>query len=376
MQLEYTVPSTIPIPDRLTSHVWEGLENFNEVKIAILGICEYRGHAANSGCEAAPDAIRRQLYKLKSWPNINIADAGNIILGDTYKDSLFALEKTLHRLLEHRIIPIIIGGDQTMLQAHEQAYHKLYFPFINLLQVDEYFNLNTGDDEDPVDRENYLGRLLTKEPNLVFNFIQMGHQSYFTDSETLEIAARMDFEVHRLGSVREDMTEVEPIVRDCDLLAFNTAALCAADAPGINAVSPNGFTAEEACRIVRYAGLSDRLTSIGFYDYNPQYDERNRTAQVIAQAIWYFIQGVSNRKLDYPILDEKNFNKYIVSSPEIGHDITFLRSKKSERWWIRIPDDHLKYESHKLFPCSYKDYQLALKEEIPARWWKAYNRML
>jgi hypothetical protein len=64
-----------------------------------------------------------------------------------------------------------------------------------------------------------------------------------------------------------------------------------------------------------------------------------------------------------------------VSSTEIGHDITFLKSKKSERWWIRIPDDHLKYKTHQLFPCSYKDYQLALKEEIPQRWWKAYNKM-
>jgi hypothetical protein len=127
---------------------------------------------------------------------------------------------------------------------------------------------------------------------------------------------------------------------------------------------------------VRYGGLSDRLTSIAFYDYNPEFDRGDHTAQVLAQAVWYFIQGVYNRKQDYPILNEGEFHKYIVSSKEIGHDITFLKSNKSDRWWIRLPEEHIKYKTHQLFPCSYRDYQLALKEEIPERWWKAYSKML
>ena len=376
--MDYVVPSKVEIPGHLSEHVWDNLERFNDVKIAIIGICEYRGDAENEGTESAPDAIRRQLYRLKNFPKINIADVGNILMGDTYKDSLYALEATLHRLLEHRIIPIVLGGDQTMLQAHERAYHNLYFPFINVLQVDERFALGNGNDEpeaQPGSREYYLGHIIARQPNLIFNFIQLGYQSYFVEPQTLEIAHKMGFETHRLGKVREDMKEVEPIVRDCDLLAINAGALCGADAPGVASVSPNGFTAAELCTIVRYAGLSDRLTSMGFYDYNPEKDVNDRTAQVFAQAVWYFMRGVAERKKDYPILDERDFNKYIVSSKGIGHDITFMKSKKSERWWIRIPDDHTKYENHKLFPCSYKDYQLALKEEIPVRYWKAYNKM-
>ena len=98
--------------------------------------------------------------------------------------------------------------------------------------------------------------------------------------------------------------------------------------------------------------------------------------KVLAQAIWYFIKGVAERKQDYPVIHEASFNKYIVSSKEIGHDITFLKSKKSDRWWIRIPEEHLKYKTHQLFPCSHRDYKQALKEEIPERWWKAYSKML
>lgn len=375
MKLEFVQKSSVPIPEHLKDHVWDNLDNFNEVEVAIIGICEYRGHVANKGCEHAPDAIRQQLYALDNFPNVKIADVGNILMGDSYSDSVYALQATMHRLMEHKIIPIVLGGDITMMLAQEKAYHNLYFPFINVLHIDERFNLR-GDGEGLIHEGNYLDELITRKPNLIFNYIQLGHQTYFTDQVDLDIAGQMGFETYRLGRVREDMTEVEPIVRDCDMVSFNVASLRAADAPGYHKPTPNGFSADEACRIVRYAGLSDRLASIAFYDYNPECDRNQLTAQVLAQAIWYFIQGVSQRKRDYPIIDERNFNKYIVASNEMGHDITFLKSKKSDRWWIRIPDEHLKYKSHQLFPCSYKDYQLALKEEIPARWWKAYNKML
>lgn len=379
MHLEFTTPSKVAVPDRLT-HVFEtGLDNFNEVRIALVGIEEYRGHVENKGCESAPDAIRRELYRLSGFPDLRIADAGNIAMGASYSDSIYALSSTLNRLLAQRIIPIILGGDQTLLAAHEQAYHNLYFPFINVLQVDERFSLHPGDEdgEEPVDNDNYLGRIVTRKPNLIFNYIQLGYQSYYVDRLSLEMAREAGFEAYRLGRVREDMTEVEPIVRDCDLMAFNVSALNGLDGIGFCDPTPNGFTAEEACRIVRYAGLSDRLASIGFYDYNPAFDRNAHTARVLAQAIWYFIQGVSERKQDYPIINEEGqFNKYIVSSDEIGHDITFLKSKRSDRWWIRIPEEHIKYKSHQLFPCSYRDYQLALREEIPERWWRAYSRMM
>ncbi|MCP4124958.1 MAG: formimidoylglutamase [Bacteroidetes bacterium] len=375
MQLEFTTPSQVAIPVHLSSVIESGMENFNDIRIAILGICEYRGNMENKGCEHAPDAIRKQLYRLHNFPALRIADAGNIKMGESYKDSLFALKSTIHRLLEHKIIPIILGGDQTMLQAQELAYHNLYFPFINVLQVDERFHLQ-GDDDEMTHTGNYLEKIVTQKPNLIFNYIQLGYQSYFADPLSLEIARKMEFETHRLGSLREDFREVEPIVRDCDLMAFNTSSLQGVDGVGYSQPTPNGFTAEEACRIVRYAGLSDRMASVAFYDYNPEHDTNNHTAQVLAQAVWYFIQGVSNRKQDYPILNEGEFNKYIVSSKEIGHDITFLKSKKSDRWWIRLPEEHVKYKTHQLFPCSYRDYQLALKEEIPERWWKAYSKML
>ncbi|MEZ5006572.1 MAG: formimidoylglutamase [Chitinophagales bacterium] len=377
MQLEYVTASEVAIPDYLSESFvrYNDKINVEDFTLGIIGMEEFRGNEANLGCESGPDAIRRQLFQLKNFPKIKIIDAGNIKMGVSYKDSHFALKSTLHEMLKADIIPIVLGGDKTLLYAQQEAYYNLHFPFINILQIDEKFKMGNDVDEE-ITAENYLDHLVNQEPNLIFNFTQLGYQSYFVDALTLDINQKLGFENIRLGEVKEDIKETEPIVRDCDLLAFNVSALRQADASAYHQPTPNGFSADEVCQIVRYAGLSDRLSSIGFYDFNPKYDQQNQTAQIVAQAIWYFIKGVSERKKDYPVVNESDFNIYIVSSKEIGYDITFLKSKKSDRWWIKLPDDHVKYKSHQLFPCSYKDYQMALQDEIPTRWWKAYNKLV
>jgi hypothetical protein len=35
-----------------------------------------------------------------------------------------------------------------------------------------------------------------------------------------------------------------------------------------------------------------------------------------------------------------------------------------------------KYLRHHLVPCSYKDYQTALANHIPDRWWQTYKKLM
>ncbi len=98
-----------------------------------------------------------------------------------------------------------------------------------------------------------------------------------------------------------------------------------------------GLTGEEACQISWYAGLNEKLSSIGFYEYNPSFDDAQRkTAAVIATMIWYFVEGYYHRK------NEQNFRsndflKYTVSMPVEPEVITFYKSKFSEKWWVEVP---------------------------------------
>lgn len=357
-------------------HFYEGQSfDYSAYDIAILGVNEGRGNSKNKGTETAADTIRKSLYSLFNMPSkVRIIDLGNIEKGQKQSDTTIALSSVVNELLRNKILPIILGGDQTLALGQYKGYNDLDF-FVNMVSLDERFTISDSSKKSQVSNENYLFKLFTDPPNILFNFSQLGYQTYFVPNEFLDLMHKMQFDSYRLGIVREDLREFEPVVRDADLMVFNIGSLRQCDAPGISNPSPNGFFADEACQLFRYAGLSDRLSSLGIYDFNPDYDLNNTTAIAIAQMIWYFIDGYSQRKGDYPIVNENDFNKFIVPIEDNPEDLVFL-SKKSDRWWIKIEMETKRNKKHKLFPCTIKDYHIALENEIPERWMRAYNKIL
>jgi len=197
---------------------------------------------------------------------------------------------------------------------------------------------------------------------------------YLTRSKYIELLDELRFDHYRLGHIRKDLEEVELVMRDADMVTIDLSAIRQAEAPGIANGTPNGFYAEEICQIARYAGLSDRLTSIGFYEMNPKYDVGDQTAQLVAQMIWCFLEGFYDRKHDYPIINESNFIKYKVNLKGNDQELVFLKSKKSDRWWMEISQKEITPYSN-LISCSYRDYQLACKDEVPERWIRAYEKL-
>ena len=116
---------------------------------------------------------------------------------------------------------------------------------------------------------------------------------------------------------------------------------------------------------MRFAGLSNKTNSVGIYGYNPANDRDLLTARQISQMIWYFVDGKSRGKREADIKDSNAFNEFHVSFAEVS--TTFLQSKKTGRWWMKLPDG-------KFIACSQKDYQLASNNEIPERWLRAQER--
>ena len=56
--------------------------------------------------------------------------------------------------------------------------------------------------------------------------------------------------------------------------------------------------------------------------------------------------------------------------------MTFWKSIKSDMWWMEVPvgGRGRVRRKNKVLPCSYDDYQLACKEELPERWLKAFHK--
>ncbi len=351
--------------------------DIENVRIAILGVKEERNGAENEGCLDAPDVIRRFFYEL--YPgnyDIKIADLGNIIGGHTPKDTYFALANVVAELIKNKIVPVILGGTQDLTYANYRAYEQLG-QIINIVAVDAGFDI--GYKNDGIASKNYLNSIIMHQPSYLFNYANLGYQSYLVDNQAVELMGNLLFDVYRLGKVRENIEEVEPIVRNADMLSFDITAVRMSDAPGNKYALPNGFYGEEACQIARYAGISDKLTSIGFYEYNPTYDKNYQTASLISQIIWYFIDGFYNRKNDYPHLGKEDYLKYRVNLKDMKEEIIFYKSKKSDRWWMEVPcpvEVSNKYQRHYLVPCTYNDYKMALADDVPDRWWQVYQKLM
>ncbi len=362
------------------TQVYTNESNFPElenVKLAIIGINEERGSLENRGCADAPDEVRNYFYKLFAhWNHLEIADLGNIRNGNSIDDTYYAVREVVSELLNQNIVPIIIGGSQDLTYANYLAYENIG-RVINIASVDPMYDL--GHDEHELNARSWLSRIILHQPNFLFNFTNIGYQTYFVDQDSLVLMKNLYFDVNRLGNVRADLEESEPMIRNADIVSIDISAIRAADAPAGKYAGPNGFTGEEACRICRYAGMSDKLSSIGFYEMNPLLDIEGRSAQLVAQMMWYFIDGFVNRKGDFPETDRDNYVRYIVHIEDSYDDLIFLKSKKSDRWWIDMSAYgklSKKYIKHQFVPCSYLDYQQALKNEIPDRWWKVQQKLM
>ena len=351
--------------------------DLSETDIAIFGVNEDRFSVNNEGCAMGADVIRKHLYDLFSGnEQVKLADLGNIMQGYTVDDTYFAVTNVVSELVSHGIIPLIIGGGQDLSYPVYRAYENLG-QIINIVAVDPMFDL--GKDSQEINSRSYLSKIILHQPNYLFNFTNIGYQSYFVDQDAIGLMKNLFFDIYRLGNVRDNMDDVEPVVRNADMLSIDVSAVRSSDAPGNANAGPNGFNGEELCRIVRYAGLSDKLSSIGFFEYNPSFDRQEQTAMLIAQAIWYFLEGFYQRKDDYPAKARDQYVKFHVKIKDHKDEIIFYKSKKSERWWMEVPVEtslRTKYERHYMVPCSHRDYQDACDDNIPDRWWQVFQKMM
>ncbi len=345
--------------------------------IAILGVSEDRNAILNQGCGLAPDLIRRELYRLHEGNfKLNMVDLGNLMRGHTIEDTYFALTAVLVELLELNIVPVILGGSQDLTFAQYKAYEKLG-KIINIVAVDPRFDL--GHSGEALDSRSYMSHIILQQPNYLFNYTNIGFQTYFVDQQAITLMKNLYFDTYRLGTVRADMEEVEPMVRNADMMSVDISAVRMSDAPGNGNAAPHGFYGEEMCQIFRYAGLSDKLTSLGVYEVNPRLDRQSQTAQLASQMIWYFIDGFYSRKGDFPPDKSRDMVKYTVTMKDFKDEVIFYNSQKSDRWWMEVPirsKHRERYERHHMVPCSYQDYVVACQNTLPDRWWQTYQKLM
>jgi formiminoglutamase len=348
------------------------LPNLKGVTFALLGVKENRNDIDYIGAEVSLDAFRKAFYSLYpgNWSH-TIIDIGDIEKGDAVEDTYFAVKTVVGALLKKNIIPLILGGSQDLLYAQYRSYDVLG-NMINLVNVDSKFDL--GDAEQPITNKGYVGKIIVEKPYNLFNYSTIGYQSFFNPPEEISLMEKLYFDAYRLGEVTADITLVEPILRNADIVTMDVTAIKSSEISYKNSTSPNGFDGREICAIARYAGISNKVSSFGVYELSDFKDAKSG-AMLIAQILWYFVEGVNFRIADEDFADDKHYTTYKVP---INDDILiFKKSNKTGRWWIELPfisNVNNKLKTRTLLPCTYGEYLSATNQEIPERWFKARRK--
>ncbi len=366
------VPGTIGAD--VLIHDDKGFPELSTNGVAIFYVPEFRNSNIPENHQYR-DIFRYQFYNLFPGDNwdFSIYDLGIIIPGETVNDTYFALSQVISELIKNNIVPYIVGGGHDLTMACYRGFESLE-QMINICTID--YRLDLGEPNDEISSSGFISHLLMQRPCYLFNYSSVGIQRPFISKKEQELFNKLFFDICRLGQINDDYKVVEPFLRNSDLLTidFNSIQNVHSDSSLYN--NSNGLNSQQICQISKYAGLSDKMSCVGVFDINPNQSEN--ASSLLAQMIWYFIDGMSQRVGDFPIGSRKNYKKFHVDLEDFDDDLIFYKSDKSNRWWLEVKyqsEEKSKYDRHCLVPCSQDDYNNALKNHIPDLWWKTLQKL-
>lgn len=340
-------------------------------ELAIFNVREYEGSenlSTDKQCK-----IRNEIYNLHFDNAPRICDLGFFDIKESRKESFKKIEEACVELLENGILPVIIGGGHDITYALYKAYSSLDRS-MTLTTVDKKFDLGLKDET--ISNQNFFSKILEAKPNNLFHYSNIGYQTFFVSPLAINMLNELNFDTLRLGNVTSKIRNVEPVLRNTDMLSFDLSSIKSSDLNANKYSSPNGLSSVEACKIMRYAGLSDKLSLLAICEYNQLLDLNGLNAQLVSQMIWYFLDGIKSRKNELNP-NVKNCIKYTVSFDDGKNEIIFYKSNLSARWWMGVPYKNLDNSNldHYFVACSYEDYEQANRGEIPNKWIKTFNKL-
>jgi formiminoglutamase len=263
---------------------------------AIIGFqCDegVKRNNGRSGAEEAPDKIKMALAKLP-WhlsKGTNLYDVGNIKCEEgEMEEAQQELGKAVAKLLEQKVIPIILGGGHETLYGHYLGVRETIGPDakLGIINIDAHFDLR------PYDEQSSSGtmfkQILDNDPNssyFVAGIQQAGNTlSLFETAKKQRVHYLLEEEL-TLGDMERIQGQICAFTarQEYIMLTLCTDAISSAYAPGVSAPSPFGLEPKLVRSLIRYITSNKKLLSFDLSEVNPLYDEENKTVTLAAHLI-------------------------------------------------------------------------------------------
>ena len=323
----------------------DDFESYSNSDVVFFSISEYRFNNPQRKSFNADKDFRKKLYSLYygSW-KINIYDLGSLINGKEVSDTIFAIEKIIEFFIKNKTFVITIGGSQDLTLNFFNSIKKC-LSSVNLVTIDNQLDFLKNANI----KDSYLSNIIMDDDNKLNQFSNIGFQKHLASIAEIDLIKKMKFEALSLGKIKSNIKEAEPILRDSNFISFDIKSIKSGDINNAHQY-PNGLTSHEFCTLSRYSGLSSKSKVISFFE-NWDFLILN---SLLAESIWYTIDGFSSRFEENPLEINDDFMTYHIEVD--NYKFKFYNSIITDRWWVEFINEELISIENNIISCSASDY--------------------
>jgi hypothetical protein len=285
--------------------------------------------------------VRRHLYHFTHrMPDINIRD-----FGDMRRSDPEFMIGPLFELISGGVCPILIGTHISVVKAIAQSFQHLRLAFRPSIIAENVPEVISG----------------------------IGESAFVIGVQQHLVPRNIPQHVHtlHLSEVRQSFADAEALIRQSNACVIDMSAISSYELPAQHSISASGFCTEEACMLMRYAGLHAGTRLVVMTGHDPRSLQLDSSANIAAQLIWYFLEGY-NQCLPEDPLSSAHCTSYVVHLDLYDTGFKFYKSERTGRWWVQM---HAQ-EPGKVFPCTYRDYQHATQGQVSDRLIQCANASL
>jgi len=271
--------------------------------VALVGIPYDGGTSYRPGARYGPRAVRDQSSLIRPWhpvlkvapfEQLRVADYGDVDVAPiSIERAMEAVEREIGGILEHRTVPLIVGGDHSVTLPVLRAVAKRYGP-VGLVHFDAH----------PDTWDEYFGskyfhgtpfrRAVEEQLIDPRRTIQVGIRGPLYSAEDFDFHARHGLEVIRIEEVKERgiawvAGRLTPLAGRPVYCSFDIDVVDPAYAPGTGTPEVGGLSSYEALALVRaLKGLE--LVGSDVVEVSPLYDGPGQiTALLAANLLFEFV---------------------------------------------------------------------------------------
>jgi len=291
-------PSKDPRDIRLADMISSEPEDFDCSQIVLLSCSQDQGVIRNNGRAGAakgPEEIRKALYRLAAPDYLapgDLFDLGDNAIGGSLEEIHQRQFEIVSTLLAQSKKVIVLGGGNDLSYPDCRAYRTVY-PTGLTVNVDAHLDIRRS----PVANSGTPYRQLIDEKIIrPGDLVEFGIQRQSNSKIYLADARKMGIQVHMIEEIQQkalaDVLDrsLEELNSGHLFLGFDMDSICSADAPGVSAPSPVGFSAREAVSIVRRIISNHRVDLLEITEMNPLYDQDSKTARLASMLAYTYLE--------------------------------------------------------------------------------------